>query len=117
MLTPSMERTQPTQLLRTLTTKTNPKHHIRLMATISSHDEASATHDSHSNSIEMHTPSDQLLHDGSSQKPMASALLSHSLSPDDPNNPMNWPLYRKIYVSLCGYLFAASVLVPPTTRP
>lgn len=79
------------------------------MATISSHDEASATHDSHSNSIEMHTPSDQLLHDGTSQKPMASAILSHSLSPDDPNNPMNWPLYRKIYVSLCGYLFAASV--------
>jgi hypothetical protein len=41
-------------------------------------------------------------------QPMASEILSHSLSPVDPDNPMNWPLYRKVYVSSCGFLFAAS---------
>jgi hypothetical protein len=40
---------------------------------------------------------------------MASEILSHSLSPSDPDNPMNWPLYRKVYVSSCGFLFAAPV--------
>jgi hypothetical protein len=43
------------------------------------------------------------------QKPMASEILSHSLSPSDLDNPMNWPLYRKVYVSSCGFLFAAPV--------
>jgi hypothetical protein len=43
------------------------------------------------------------------QQPMASAVLSHSLWPSDTDNPMNWPLYRKVYVSSCGFLFAASV--------
>jgi hypothetical protein len=57
-------------------------------------------------SIEMITSSDQF---HLAQQPMASGVLSHSLSPKDPDNPMNWPLYRKIYVSSCGFFFAASV--------
>jgi hypothetical protein len=43
------------------------------------------------------------------QEPMASDILSHSLSLSDPDNPMFWPIHRKLYVSLCGYLCAASV--------
>jgi hypothetical protein len=61
-------------------------------------------------SVKMITSRSQLAQDEQhQQQPMASEVLSHSLSPSDPDNPMNWPLYRKIYVSLCGFLFAASV--------
>jgi hypothetical protein len=60
-------------------------------------------------SIEMILSNDQPSHANLTQQPMASEVLSHSLSPSDPDNPMNWPLYRKIYVSSCGFLFAASV--------
>lgn len=56
-------------------------------------------------SIEMITSSDQF---HLAQRPMASDVLSHSLSPNDPDNPTNWSLYRKMYVSSCGFLFAAS---------
>jgi hypothetical protein len=57
-------------------------------------------------SIEMITSSDQ---PHLAQQTMASGVLSHSLSLNDPDNPMNWLLYRKIYVSSCGFLFATSV--------
>ncbi|KAK4561546.1 hypothetical protein LTR86_004225 [Recurvomyces mirabilis] len=40
---------------------------------------------------------------------LASELLSHSMPRTDPNNPMNWPLHRKLYTSLCAWLFAAAV--------
>jgi hypothetical protein len=60
-------------------------------------------------SVKMITSRSELAHDERQQQPMASEVLSHSLSPSDPDNPMNWPLYRKIYVSSCGFLFAASV--------
>ena len=83
------------------------------MASASSYGEISGTHESptgsHTNSIEMLTANDQHIHHGMAQEPMASEILSHSLSPSDPDNPMAWPIHRKLYVSLCGYLCAASV--------
>lgn len=86
-------------------------HTSTTMASASSYGEIPGTHESpnhsHTNSIEMLTTSDQ--HDSHWQKPMASDILSHSLSPSDPDNPMAWPIHRKLYVSLCGYLCAASV--------
>ncbi|TKA63108.1 hypothetical protein B0A55_10628 [Friedmanniomyces simplex] len=48
--------------------------------------------------------------DGAHDEPMlASTLLSHSMPSDDPYNPMNLPLHRKIYTSFCAWLFAATV--------
>ena len=90
-----------------------PSHIPATMASASSYGEISGTHGSpngsHANSMEMLTASDQHTRDQMAQKPMASDILSHSLSPSDPDNPMNWPIHRKLYVSLCGYLCAASV--------
>ncbi|KAK3068334.1 hypothetical protein LTR53_014183 [Teratosphaeriaceae sp. CCFEE 6253] len=40
---------------------------------------------------------------------LASELLSHPMPVDDPNNPMKWPLHRKIYTSASAWLFAAAV--------
>ena len=60
-------------------------------------------------SVKMIMSRSELAQDEQQQQTMASEVLSHSLSPSDPDNPMNWPLYRKIYVSSCGFLFAASV--------
>jgi len=40
---------------------------------------------------------------------MASEMLSHPMHPDDPLNPMNFPLHRKIFTSLTAWLFAATV--------
>jgi hypothetical protein len=83
------------------------------MASTSSHADTPAAHEnptnSPTNSIEMLMTSDQHTQDHLIKQPMASEILSHSLSPNDPDNPMVWPLHRKIYVSLCGYLCAASV--------
>ncbi|KAM0716252.1 hypothetical protein Q7P37_007697 [Cladosporium fusiforme] len=83
------------------------------MATASLHDDASAAHRSPArsptDSMEMLRTGDHSANDGVPQGAMASDILSHSLSPNDPDNPMNWPLYRRIYVSLCGYIFALSV--------
>ena len=40
-----------------------------------------------------------------------SAILSHQLSPTDPDNPMNWPLYRRVYASAVSWAFAFVVCV------
>lgn len=34
---------------------------------------------------------------------------SHHLAPDDPENPMNWPLHRKLYASAVSWFFAFAV--------
>lgn len=47
--------------------------------------------------------------DQHSKQTMASEILSHSMSPNDEDNPMNWPLHRKLFLSLCAWLAAASV--------
>ena len=33
----------------------------------------------------------------------------HHLPANDPDNPMNWPMLRRIYVSLVAWLFTAVV--------
>ncbi|KAK0316915.1 hypothetical protein LTR82_012057 [Friedmanniomyces endolithicus] len=40
---------------------------------------------------------------------MASEMLSHPMHADDPHNPMNFPLHRKIFISFTAWLFAATV--------
>ena len=39
------------------------------------------------------------------------AVVGHMMSPSDPDNPQNWPLHRKLYVSAVGFAFAFVVLV------
>lgn len=36
--------------------------------------------------------------------PMAAA--GHMMSADDPDNPQNWPLHKKIYASAVAFAFA-----------
>ena len=61
----------------------------------------------HRPSMEHMIPSEQQGHH--SEEPMASAMLSHSMDPKDLENPMNWPLHRKIYTSAVAWMFAAAV--------
>jgi hypothetical protein len=56
------------------------------------------------------TSSEQLMRHSSSvknevevMKPMAGH--GHMMSPDDPDNPQNWPLYRKVYASAVSFAF------------
>ena len=90
-----------------------PSHDPTRMASASSYGEIPGTHGSptgsHTNSMEMLTARDQHTRNQMAQETMTSDILSHSLSPSDPDNPMAWPMHRKLYVSLCGYLCAASV--------
>jgi hypothetical protein len=39
----------------------------------------------------------------------AAEMLSHSMPPTDPDNPMNWPLHRRVYVSSVAWVFAFAV--------
>ena len=43
------------------------------------------------------------------QPRLASHLLSHNMARDDPANPLNWPLHRKIYTSAAGWMAAYAV--------
>lgn len=38
------------------------------------------------------------------QDPIAAA--GHTMSADDPDNPQNWPLYKKVYASAVAFAFA-----------
>jgi hypothetical protein len=40
---------------------------------------------------------------------MPSSVLSTSLPPNDPANPQNWPLYKKVFTSIQGWLFGFTV--------
>ncbi|KAK5164372.1 uncharacterized protein LTR77_010068 [Saxophila tyrrhenica] len=40
---------------------------------------------------------------------LASAQLSHTMDPSDPECPKNWPLHRKLYTSFAAWMMAASV--------
>jgi hypothetical protein len=42
-------------------------------------------------------------------KPTLASSNHHSLSKDDPDNPMNWPILRRLYTSLVAWLFTAVV--------
>lgn len=39
----------------------------------------------------------------------ASAALSHSLPPDSPDNPQNWPLYCRVLTSFQAWAYAFTV--------
>ncbi|KAF2258697.1 MFS general substrate transporter [Lojkania enalia] len=47
--------------------------------------------------------------------PITSNLLSHTLSADDPDNPMNWPTHRRLYASAVGFVMAYTVAFGLTT--
>ena len=34
------------------------------------------------------------------------ATAGHMMSADDPDNPQNWPLYKKVYASAVAFAFA-----------
>ena len=34
------------------------------------------------------------------------AATGHMMSADDPDNPQNWPLYKKVYASAVAFAFA-----------
>ena len=46
---------------------------------------------------------------GAVDPPMTSAPVHHQLSPEDPDNPMNWPIYKRVYVSLAAAAFTFAV--------
>ena len=45
-------------------------------------------------------------HDTEDSMPMKSTGGGHTMAPDDPDNPQNWPVLRKVYVSLAATAFA-----------
>jgi hypothetical protein len=42
-------------------------------------------------------------------KPAPPSAIGHHLPANDPDNPMNWPMTRRIYVSLVSWVFTAVV--------
>jgi hypothetical protein len=42
-------------------------------------------------------------------EPVLPSSLGHHLPVEDPDNPMNWPLARKIFASMAAWLFTAAV--------
>ena len=40
---------------------------------------------------------------------MTSEILSHTLGANDPENPMNWPLHRRLYASAVSWAFGFAV--------
>jgi hypothetical protein len=42
-------------------------------------------------------------------EPVAPNIAGHHLPMNDPDNPMNWPLQRKIFASTAAWLFTAVV--------
>lgn len=40
---------------------------------------------------------------------IAEATPEFAMTEDDPENPQNWPIYRKVYVSFVGFAFVFAV--------
>lgn len=60
--------------------------------------------------IERRPSTDEMLPgDQNHEPPMASQQLSCCMDEHDLENPMNWPLHRKLYTSLVAWMFAAAV--------
>lgn len=68
-------------------------------ATMMSSDAASPSHLDMSDSISPGADTTKIAAD-----PMAAA--GHMMSADDPDNPQNWSLYKKVYVSAVAFAFA-----------
>ena len=45
------------------------------------------------------------------QQPKEDFNVGHAMSPRDPDNPFNWPLYRRVYASAVSYAFGFAVWV------
>lgn len=50
---------------------------------------------------------------GESKKEITETSAGHMMAPSDPDNPLNWPLHRRIYVSAVAFAFAFVVYVSP----
>lgn len=59
----------------------------------------------------MHTsPSDSTLQKASSTvEPKNNLTVGHAMTLQDPENPQNWPVYRKVYASSVAYAFGFAV--------
>ena len=42
-------------------------------------------------------------------QPKPNFTSGHAMSPQDPDNPFNWPLYRRVYVCLASTAFGFTV--------
>lgn len=63
----------------------------------------------HTSGVDMNGAEDQHQTNGHKMNMMASAALSHSLAPDSPDNPQNWPLHRRILTSFQAWMYAFTV--------
>jgi hypothetical protein len=43
------------------------------------------------------------------KKPGVTSSAHHALAANDPENPQNWPLYRKVYACATATAFASAV--------
>lgn len=59
-------------------------------------------------------PNSMLSSTSHTSQPMASMLVDqpkenfnagHAMSPQDPDNPFNWPLHKRVYASAISYAF------------
>ena len=44
-----------------------------------------------------------------SESPMIATPPSHTLSPNDPDNPMNWAMHRRLYTSAVAWVMGFTV--------
>lgn len=61
------------------------------------------------------TPTEEQNYDGRPCLSASASSLGHMLAPDDSDNPMAWPLPRKLYTSAVAFGFAFVVLYGTTT--
>ena len=52
-----------------------------------------------------HTQTSAMTDDAMESKQMAPSSGGHNMSPDDPDNPQNWPVLKKVFVSLVSSAF------------
>ena len=88
------------------------------MATSHSHQEMPGTGSQNTTNGTMNHSHDEMpstMHTNSSSdghqmpKKPGGGATHHMLAPDDPDNPMAWPLWRKLYVSIAAFWFAFTV--------
>jgi hypothetical protein len=63
-------------------------------------------------STDVNSPTATMTHHSPETPMNASAALSHSMPSDDLDNPMNWPLHRKLYTTACSWFYAFAMYAP-----
>lgn len=43
------------------------------------------------------------------EEPRKGLTVGHAMTLQDPENPQNWPVYKKVYASVAGYAFGFTV--------